>query len=1096
MNELFGISMTYVMIALLVILGVALAAIGWVLVRNRIMFLIGVRNIPRRRAQTTLIIVGLMLSTLIISTAFSIGDTVDYSITNAAYDRLHSIDEVVQVQSGDEEDPIFGEGGGGLVSAATIPESQSNQFVRAFRDLDGVDGAIGVVRGPASVQNVTKQQTEPLIILMGVPTDGLEGFESDFETLSGQRVTPGDLAGGEIFANESAAGALDIDPGDELLLFVNNEPHEFTVKDVLKDRALTGSLQGVPEGFMLPQDRVQEMFGRENQIDFIAVSNDGGVRDGMDNSDAFTDNLNELVQGTRLVADSTKKDAVELASDASSFMVTFFVILGLFSISAGMLLIFLIFVMLAAERKVEMGMARAVGTQRRHLVQMFMSEGMVYNVGAAAVGCALGIVVSMVLVGLMARLFADFDLSITFNVTPRSLIVSYSVGVVLTFLTVTFSSWRIGNLNIVSAIRDLPDPPPHADRPGFRDGGVWGALRFVRWLIFKPQSLRQWLTAGGVLVLAALLGGLAALLFSLVGPLYDSSALGAVLAVILAVIGGLVAVAAVVTLLIALNSIFQTGTALSVVGLLLILAGVGSDQAGPFGLGLSALVFGIAMVLAQLRLPARPVYTTAGLFLLVGWLLLAGGNTPFEALNEMEGDIEMFFISGISMVLAATFVLVYNADLMLGLLTWLGSVFPRLVPAIKTAVAYPLANKFRTGMTIAMISLVMFALVMMSTMNENFDRVFLSPDAKGGYDVLATENPGNPIPDLISALEGSDSEQRVDTSQIAAVDTMRQANPQVSDIALQDNDGIDWENYSIYGLSDGFLERNELAFQQRARGYESDDAVWEALASGGNVAVIDTFAVGGGGFGGGGFQLEGVEPTDDVFEPVTVLVRDSASNRVVEVEVIAVLNTASSGLFGGLLISDRTFDELYDRPLFTNHLLQLEDGADAREVAQGIEASLLAQGVQAESLSKIIDDYQAQSRGFLYLIQGFMGIGLFVGIAAVGVIAFRTVVERRQQIGMLRAIGYTRRQVALSFLMESSFTALLGIVSGIILALLLAYMLINTDDFVPGGVESFYIPWLQIGLIGGFAFLASIIMTIIPSRQASSIPIAEALRYE
>jgi ABC-type lipoprotein release transport system permease subunit len=49
---------------------------------------------------------------------------------------------------------------------------------------------------------------------------------------------------------------------------------------------------------------------------------------------------------------------------------------------------------------------------------------------------------------------------------------------------------------------------------------------------------------------------------------------------------------------------------------------------------------------------------------------------------------------------------------------------------------------------------------------------------------------------------------------------------------------------------------------------------------------------------------------------------------------------------------------------------------------------------------------------------------------------------------------------------------------------------------VPGGVDSFYIPWLQIGVISAFAFLASLIMTIIPSRQAASIPIAEALRYE
>jgi putative ABC transport system permease protein len=180
----------------------------------------------------------------------------------------------------------------------------------------------------------------------------------------------------------------------------------------------------------------------------------------------------------------------------------------------------------------------------------------------------------------------------------------------------------------------------------------------------------------------------------------------------------------------------------------------------------------------------------------------------------------------------------------------------------------------------------------------------------------------------------------------------------------------------------------------------------------------------------------------------------------------------------------------------TLHYIRLIPGADANETAKGIERMLLSQGVQADSLRQVVDDYQAQSRGFLYLMQAFMGIGLFVGIAAVGVIAFRTVVERRQQIGMLRAIGFSRTAIALSFLMESSFTALLGIVSGIALGLLLAQQLVQTDDFVAGGVDSFYIPWVQILAIGGFAFICSLIMTIIPSRQASGIPIAEALRYE
>jgi len=106
------------------------------------------------------------------------------------------------------------------------------------------------------------------------------------------------------------------------------------------------------------------------------------------------------------------------------------------------------------------------------------------------------------------------------------------------------------------------------------------------------------------------------------------------------------------------------------------------------------------------------------------------------------------------------------------------------------------------------------------------------------------------------------------------------------------------------------------------------------------------------------------------------------------------------------------------------------------------------------------------------------------------------VVERRQQIGMLRAIGYTRGAVALSFLMESSFVTLLGILSGVGLAILLSYFLMTSDELTATGLKGFYIPWLEILLVCAFAYIASLVMTLIPSRQASSIPIAEALRYE
>jgi putative ABC transport system permease protein len=124
-----------------------------------------------------------------------------------------------------------------------------------------------------------------------------------------------------------------------------------------------------------------------------------------------------------------------------------------------------------------------------------------------------------------------------------------------------------------------------------------------------------------------------------------------------------------------------------------------------------------------------------------------------------------------------------------------------------------------------------------------------------------------------------------------------------------------------------------------------------------------------------------------------------------------------------------------------------------------------------------------------------MGLGLFVGVAAVGVIAFRTVVERRQQIGMLRALGYTRRMIGLTFLIESAFIAFMGVVSGLVFATILARQLI-TEQFANQGGASFAVPWLQLAVIGTLAFGFALLMTLIPSRQASRIPIAQALRYE
>jgi putative ABC transport system permease protein len=124
-----------------------------------------------------------------------------------------------------------------------------------------------------------------------------------------------------------------------------------------------------------------------------------------------------------------------------------------------------------------------------------------------------------------------------------------------------------------------------------------------------------------------------------------------------------------------------------------------------------------------------------------------------------------------------------------------------------------------------------------------------------------------------------------------------------------------------------------------------------------------------------------------------------------------------------------------------------------------------------------------------------MGLGLVVGIAALGVIAARSVVERRQQIGMMRALGFQRGQVRLAFLIESSFIALLGIGVGVALALGFSGTLIdNISQNIPG--LEYQVPRTELLLVIVVGYAASLLTTFLPARKASRVYPAEALRYE
>ena len=173
----------------------------------------------------------------------------------------------------------------------------------------------------------------------------------------------------------------------------------------------------------------------------------------------------------------------------------------------------------------------------------------------------------------------------------------------------------------------------------------------------------------------------------------------------------------------------------------------------------------------------------------------------------------------------------------------------------------------------------------------------------------------------------------------------------------------------------------------------------------------------------------------------------------------------------------------------------LTDEADAGALIPYLETAFIQKGMKAVSTMDQIEKNLETGDAFNKLFQGFMGLGLVVGVIAIGVLSIRAVVERRQAIGIMRAIGYKARMVWLSFLLESLYITFLGIVLGLGLGALTSWNIFNEISKEVEGI-TYKIPWLNVLVIVGITMFFALMSSFIPSRQASKIYPAEALRYE
>jgi putative ABC transport system permease protein len=462
-------------------------------------------------------------------------------------------------------------------------------------------------------------------------------------------------------------------------------------------------------------------------------------------------------------------------------------------------------------------------------------------------------------------------------------------------------------------------------------------------------------------------------------------------------------------------------------------------------------------------------------------------------------DFTIFVLSGIFVVLGATWVVMFTSDVFIAGTMGLVGRARSAAPIVKTAVAYPLTNKFRTGVTLAMFTLVVFTMVVMSITIKSFNAAFDDVQAfGGGYDIRATVVASNPITDPQKAISEAPLLNADDFTSYAL-----QSSTSVKVVEDAYAGQEDLAKYAVLGFDDTFLTNNTYALATKATGYETDRQVWDALRDNPGYAIVSQEAVQrrqSWGFNVGlpEFSLHNVYIEDKTFDPVRVKVVDPQTNKTFYVTVIGVLSDAAPFFLTGLTMSQATIEAADPgRATPTALWFNVAPGTDASALAKNMESAFLANGMQADSMKDQLSDVMTLNRTFDYIIEGFMSLGLIVGVVAIGVISARNVVERRQQIGVMRAIGFQRRAVQLSFLLESSLVAIIGIILGSLLGVVIAYDVVSQAADTPSWSNlSLVIPFRDLTIIFLLVYGAALLASWFPARQASRVYPAEALRYE
>ena len=219
---------------------------------------------------------------------------------------------------------------------------------------------------------------------------------------------------------------------------------------------------------------------------------------------------------------------------------------------------------------------------------------------------------------------------------------------------------------------------------------------------------------------------------------------------------------------------------------------------------------------------------------------------------------------------------------------------------------------------------------------------------------------------------------------------------------------------------------------------------------------------------------------------------ETPAGRTMRLRVAAVYDPPQAGNpLATVSISARTFDAYYRNPENVFTLIATPGGVTAANTAALNRVLAAFPDAKLQTEQQFLSSQEASIQSELNLIYILLALSIIVSLFGIVNTLVLTVFERTRELGMLRAIGMTRRQARRMIRHEAVITALLGACLGIPVGIGLAALFDRALGDIP-----FAVPWGTIVVFVLAAVLVGLLAAIFPARRAARLNILSALQYE